>query len=85
LAGLVDTDKYAKEINFPAVWHTPNFDGTIKAGTPLVTVFPIKRNTFDKNPLVRKMTDAEFKEIERIRKVQRTRNSYYSKELREPR
>ena len=85
LAGLVDTDKYAKEINFPAVWHTPNFDGTIKAGTPLVTVFPIKRNTFDKNPLVRKMTDVEFKEIERIRKVQRTRNSYYSKELREPR
>lgn len=85
LAGLVDTDKYPKEINFPAIWHTSNFNDTIKAGTPLVTVFPIKRNTFDKNPLIRKMLDKEFKEISRIHRVQQSRSHYYTQELRETR
>lgn len=26
LSGLVDTDKYPKEVNFPAIWNEPNFD-----------------------------------------------------------
>lgn len=85
LGGMVDTDTYTKEINFPAIWHEKNFDGKIKAGTPLVQVIPIKRNSFPKKPVVRKMSDAEFDEIERIRKCQTSRSSYYSKELREPR
>lgn len=85
LAGVVDTDKYPKEINFPAVWHTPNFDGSLKAGTPLVTVIPFKRNSWPKDPVVRAMSDSEFKEIGRIDRVQGSRNSYYTKELREPR
>ena len=85
LAGVVDTDKYPKEINFPAIWHTPNFEGSFKAGTPLVTVIPFKRNSFPKDPIIRKMTDAEFKEIGRIDRVQGSRISYYTKELRDPR
>ena len=85
LGGMVDTDTYAKEVNFPAIWHEKNYDGKIKAGTPLVQVIPIKRNSFPKQPQVRKMTTPEFEEIERIRKCQMSRSSYYSKELREPR
>jgi Family of unknown function (DUF6065) len=83
LGGMVDTDKYPKEINFPAIWHTPNFDGKLKAGTPLVTVIPIKRKSFPTKPKVRKMTRKEFKDIDNIRKIQDTRSSYYTKELRE--
>ena len=85
LAGLVDTDTYAKEINFPAVWHTPNFDDTLKAGTPLVVVFPVKRSSIPRQPTIRDMTDAEFQNIERIRKMQDTRAGVYTSELRAPR
>lgn len=85
LGGFVDTDRYPKEINFPALWHTPNFDDKIPAGTPLVQVIPVKRDSFPKQPKVREMTTAEFKEIDRISKAQQSRASYYTKELREKR
>lgn len=84
-SGLVDTDRYPKEVNFPAVWHMPNFDDKLPAGTPLVTVIPVKRDSFPKKPKVRKMSDAEFKEIDRISRTQQSRSHYYTNELREPR
>lgn len=85
LSGLVDTDKYPKEVNFPAVWHEKNFDGSLVAGTPLVTVIPVKRSSFPKKPVVRKMTDKEFNEIDKMSKIQNSRSHYYTNELREPR
>lgn len=85
LSGLVDTDRYPKEINFPAAWHTPNFDDTIPAGTPLVVVFPIKRKDIPREPNIRSMTDKEYKEIDRIKKMQDSRHHVYTQELREPR
>jgi len=85
LSGLVDTDRYAKEINFPAVWHTPDFDDIIPAGTPLVVVVPIKRKIIPTKPIIRDMTTAEFDNIELIRRQQQTRRHVYSHELREPR
>ena len=85
LSGLVDTDRYVKNINFPAAWHTANFDDIIPAGTPLVVVMPIKRNTFPNKPIIRDMTTAEFQNVELIRKQQQNRRSVYTKELREPR
>lgn len=83
LAGLVDTDTYYKEVNFPAIWNTPNFDGKIPAGTPLVTVIPIKRNSFPEYPVVRDMSTKEFERIGKITEIQKNRASYYTKELRE--
>lgn len=85
LSGLVDTDKYPKEINFPAIWHTPNFDGIVPAGTPLVVVFPIKRSDIPSKPTIRKMSTEEFKHIDDIKKAQDTRRHVYTQELREPR
>jgi hypothetical protein len=85
LSGLVDTDRYTKEINFPAVWHTPDFDDIIPAGTPLVVVVPIKRKIIPTKPIIRDMTTAEFDNIELIRRQQQTRRHVYSHELREPR
>ena len=85
LGGVVDTDRYPKEVNFPAIWHANNFDDKVPAGTPLVQVIPFKRDSFPKKPKVRPMKEAEFKEINRISKTQLSRAHYYSKELREPR
>lgn len=82
LSGLVDTDKYPKEVNFPALWNAPGFDGLIRAGTPLVTAIPIKRESFGKKPNIRKMSDTEFKHIEKIRKQQQSRKHVYTEELR---
>lgn len=83
LSGLVDTDKYPKEVNFPAIWHTANFDGVVKAGTFLVTAIPIKRNSFNKRVKIRDMKREEFKEITVITQQQNTRKSVYTNELRE--
>lgn len=83
LAGIVDTDKYPKEVNFPAIWHTKNFDGSLAAGTPLVTAIPIKRDTFDKKPYIRKMSDKEMAQIDKMQKIQGSRSHYYTHELRE--
>ena len=85
LSGLVDTDRYPKEINFPAVWHTPNFDDMIAAGTPLVVVFPFKRSDIPSKPSIRKMSTKEFKHIDMISKSQDSRRHVYTQELREPR
>ncbi len=85
LSAVVDTDKYIKEINFPAVWNIPNFDEVLPAGTPLVTVIPFKRADMPTKAVTRSMTEKELVERERIRKSQMSRNHYYTQELREPR
>lgn len=85
LSGLVDTDRYVKEVNFPALWHTPNFDGTLKAGTPLVTAIPVKRDSVSRKPRTRIMTPKEAKNLQKMMDIQFSRLSYYSNELREKR
>jgi len=69
-------------VNFPAVWHAHNFDGMIYAGTPLITVIPIKRNIFDKKPVIRKMTKKEQETHNQMNRIQNSRLSYYTNELR---
>lgn len=85
LSGLVDTDRYPKEINFPAIWHVPNYDDVLPAGTPLCVVVPIKRSAVPSKPSIRKMTPKEFKRIDDIKRMQDTRRNVYTNELREPR
>ena len=81
LSGMVDTDKYPKQVNFPGVWTKPDFDDHLPAGTPLITIIPIKRSTIVTDYDVREFNSSEIKEIDRIRKCQATRNHYYTKEL----
>ncbi len=84
LAGLVDTDTFPRPINFPAIWHKPNYHGVLKAGTPLVVAIPIHRDVLLQHqmPVVRKMTDAEFVYIDATTKKQESRQSVYTNELR---
>jgi len=85
IGGLVDTDNYPKEVNFPAIWHAPNFEGVLPAGTPLVVAIPVKRSAMARKPDVRKMSRKEFQEIDDIRKKQSIRRHVYTSELRENR
>lgn len=82
LSGLVDTDTYPKEINFPAALHATDFDDVIPSGTPLVTAIPIKRNAYSHKPKIRKMTTKEFKSINTMNRIQNVRRHYYTHELR---
>lgn len=85
LSALVDTDKYPKEVNFPAVWTLPDANICLKAGTPLVTAIPINREVFKafkKNPKIRPMNAKDLKIVNTIQKAQSIRNHVYTEELR---
>lgn len=83
LSGMVDTDLYPKEVNFPAAWLAPDYDDSIIAGTPLVTAIPIKRNAFDnKKAKIRKMTKRDLKKVGDMQRIQDSRSHYYTHELR---
>jgi len=43
LSGVVDTDNYPNNINFPFFFTQPNFTGILESGTPLVQAIPFKR------------------------------------------
>jgi hypothetical protein len=83
LSALVDTDVYPKEVNFPGVLTITDADIHIPAGTPLVTAIPIKRNEYNNRKApVRKITDKEFRQIDKMQKRQGSRTHYYTYELR---
>lgn len=46
LPGLVDTDTYTAPVNFPFVLDDVKWEGLIPAGTPMVQVIPIKRDSW---------------------------------------
>lgn len=43
LPGIVDTDTYTAQVNFPFVVNDPNFEGLIPKGTPIAQIIPFKR------------------------------------------
>lgn len=44
LEGIVDTDEYSVEVNFPFVLKNPTLERLIPAGTPIAQVIPFKRD-----------------------------------------
>jgi hypothetical protein len=46
LPGIVDTDAYSAQVNFPFVINDLNFEGLIPKGTPIAQVIPIKRDAW---------------------------------------
>lgn len=85
MSGVVDTDNFPQKINFPAIWHARDFDGTLEAGTPLVTVIPFKRKSIPRSVNVRVSTKKEIEEHKIFENKQKTRHGVYTNELREPR
>lgn len=62
MPGVIDTDTYTNEVNFPFVLDDPNFTGLIPAGTPMAQVIPFKRDAW-------KMEIGGHEEIEKGNKV----------------
>ena len=85
IGGLVDTDTYVKEVNFPAIWNRPNFDDKLPAGTPLVVAIPVKRKASSNKVPIRKITQKEEEFLYKTQTIQNTRASYYTNHLRESR
>lgn len=85
LSGLVDTDKYNKEVNFPAIWMQKGYDDILLAGTPLVTVIPIKRKDMTRIAPIRISSKEETEWIMKTRIKQESRRHVYTNELREDR
>lgn len=46
LDGVVDTDSYTAPVNFPFILNDITFEGLIPAGTPMVQIIPIKRDSW---------------------------------------
>lgn len=46
LPGIVDTDEYYSQVNFPFVINDPSFEGLIPKGTPIAQVIPFKRESW---------------------------------------
>ena len=83
LSGLVDTDKYPREINFPAVWHAKGYDDRLSAGTPIITVIPIKRKDMTREAKIRQASQKEMHENWLMERKQQSRVSVYTDEIRE--
>ena len=81
ISGIVECDKYDEYINFPFIWKTPNFEGVIEAGTPLIQVIPIKRNTLKKDFKCRKQTKKEIAHLALTRRRRGSHESYYRDQL----
>jgi hypothetical protein len=85
MAAVVDTDTYDKQVNFPGLWYAKNYDGVVKAGTPLVTAIPFKRSDVPREMIIRAMTSAEKFRLDQMSKIQNARSHFYTRELREDR
>ena len=80
-SGFVDCDKYFQFINFPFVFNEPNFNGILKAGTPLMQVIPIPRSGLIKNYNVRSFNDKDYDDLNKSIKLKDSHESHYRNRL----
>ncbi len=90
ISGLVDDSYMGTEaleyINFPFVFNIPNYTGIIKAGTPLVQMIPIKRDSILKSSRkvnIREATQKDWNQVNLTRARRRSHESYYKDHLRD--
>jgi len=72
LPGVVDTDTYTNVVNFPFVVEKEDWQGIIPAGTPVVQVFPFKRESWQLE------TEATPEDLDKINHQQRVFSTYIS-------
>lgn len=81
-SGLVDCDRFATTINFPFFWSGGMQEVTLPAGTPMVQVIPVRRDTLLKRHGARASTDAELAEQGEAKRRKYTEESAYRKDWR---
>lgn len=77
MSGFVDCDGYFEYVNFPFMFHQPNYTGIIAAGTPLVQAIPIKRDGLLKRSKIRSFTKEDHDDLETTRKRRKVHESIY--------
>jgi hypothetical protein len=85
IAGMVDDGYMGTEaleyINFPFIFNEPNYTGIIRAGTPLVQVIPIKRETMIKKSKSRILNDKDIEQMQKTRRMRKSHESFYRDKL----
>ncbi|MEM6476280.1 MAG: hypothetical protein AAF687_08955 [Pseudomonadota bacterium] len=81
-SGLVDCDRFATMINFPFIWNGGNSDFTLPAGTPMIQLIPILRDSLIKSHGARQSTPDELSEQAEARKRKYNEESTYRREWR---
>jgi hypothetical protein len=81
MSGLVDCDGYEEFINFPFTFNQPDFHGIIEAGTPLIQVIPIKRDTLFKEANIRQMSKKEIDKRGVLRRRRKSHESIYRDQI----
>lgn len=82
-SGLVDCDRFATTINFPFLWTGETGDHYLPAGTPIIQVVPIRRDTLIKQSQARASSGEELAEQQEAKARKYTEESVYSREWRE--
>lgn len=78
-SGVVDADRFAAKVNAPFVWTAGAGRVTLKAGTPLVQVIPLARDTLSAPGDVRQGTRDELAEEARHTHDKHTVESVYAR------
>lgn len=76
-SGMVDCDGYFEFVNFPFVWNKPNAKEIVPAGTPLMQVIPIKRDSLFNKHIIRSFTEADHKELRDTQRKRQSHESHY--------
>jgi hypothetical protein len=83
-SGVVDTDTYVNEINIPAVLWDTEYEGVIKAGTPIAQIIPFDRDSLVNTSVKRTMTDEEERLTALTGENVPAVDAYYKKEVWSP-
>jgi hypothetical protein len=77
MSGMVDSDGYFEYVNFPFLFNEPNFHGIIPAGTPLVQVIPIKRDSLNLKETTKQMSPKDIDLRALTRRKRQSHESHY--------
>ena len=80
--GLVDCDRFATTINFPFLWTGGPGEFQLPAGSPMIQLVPIRRDTLVKEWRVRSSTESELSQQADATKRKYTEESTYRKDWR---
>jgi hypothetical protein len=83
-SGVVDTDKFVQATNIPTLLLDQEFEGVIKAGTPLVQVIPFKRDSLVNESKTRLATESESFLDDHTNRAISSVESFYKEEVWEP-
>lgn len=81
-SGMVDCDRFNTNVNIPFLWTGPPGKHTLKAGTPIAQMIPIRRDALIKDGSARSATEEELAEQDAANERKYGEESTYAREWR---